>query len=115
MRNFLLGILITVVVVLVFRQCTYKPKISVMESSQLIEKQLSQVSKLVVTEGHYTEVFNYQDSKAIFGAYYKANKKALVVVNAKVEVSYDLSQLEYRIDQKTKTIEIISIPGIIYS
>jgi hypothetical protein len=110
MRNFLLGVLITVVIVLVFRQCTYKQDITVGESSELIEKQLNQVSKLVVTEGHFTEVFNYQDSKAIFGEYYKANKKALVVVNAKVDVRYDLSELKYQVNEDEKTIEILAIP-----
>lgn len=110
MRNFLLGILITVVILLFYRQCTYRSEISVRTSSELIQEQLNQVSKLVVTEGHFTEVFNYENSKEIFGEYLTADKKALVVVNAKVSVSYDLSQLKYSLNEETKTIEILNIP-----
>jgi hypothetical protein len=110
MRNFLLGILLAVVVVLVFRQCAEKSDSGVKASSHLIREQLQQVSKLVVTEGHFTEVFNYNNSKNIFGEYLTADKKALVLVNAKVLVSYDLTQLDYQINESSKTIEILSIP-----
>tara|TARA_B110000240_G_C13410794_1_gene415089 strand:+ start:288 stop:776 length:489 start_codon:yes stop_codon:yes gene_type:complete len=64
----------------------------------------------VVTEGHFSEVFNYKKSKDIFGAYLTAEKKALVVVNADVTVAYDLSKLEYQIDDVNRILHIISIP-----
>jgi uncharacterized protein YjdB len=38
------------------------------------------------------------------------DKKALIVVNADVTVAYDLHQMKYDIDEKNKTITIISIP-----
>ncbi|MBO3117045.1 DUF4230 domain-containing protein [Winogradskyella sp. DF17] len=110
MRNFLLGILITVVILLLYKQCTNRSENSLRTSSELIQEQLNQVSKLVVTEGHFTEVFNYENSKEIFGDYLTADKKALVVVNAKISVSYDLSKLEYSLNEETKTIEILNIP-----
>jgi hypothetical protein len=37
-------------------------------------------------------------------------KKALMVVNADVTVSYDLSQIKYDINETTKTISITNIP-----
>ena len=37
-------------------------------------------------------------------------KKALIIVNADVTVSYDLHQMKYDIDEKNKTITILSIP-----
>jgi len=37
-------------------------------------------------------------------------KKALMVVNADVTVSYDLSQIKYDINETTKTISIKNIP-----
>lgn len=110
MRNFLLGILITVLIILVYRSCSNTSNTAVSTSSELIEKQLKQVSKLVVTEGYFTEVYNYENSKEIFGEYLTADKKALVVVNAKVSVSYDLGKLRYHIDEDSKTINIIAIP-----
>ncbi|EMQ96519.1 hypothetical protein D778_01001 [Xanthomarina gelatinilytica] len=39
-----------------------------------------------------------------------AEKKALVVVNADVTIAYDLSKIEYQIDEATKTLNITSVP-----
>lgn len=80
------------------------------ENSALIQEQIRNVSKLVVTEGHFSQVFTYKNSKAIFANLVNVEKKALVVVNADVTVSYDLSQIEYELDEKTKTLKILSIP-----
>ena len=102
--------LLAVTIMLVYRQCTYSPTIVVRESSTLIKEQLKNVSKLVVTEGHFSEVFNYENSKEIFGEYLTAEKKALVVVNANVSIAYDLEKLTYKLDEQTKTLQILSIP-----
>ncbi|NNF86523.1 MAG: DUF4230 domain-containing protein, partial [Winogradskyella sp.] len=61
-------------------------------------------------EGHFSEVFNYEDSKDIFGSYLTADKKALVVVNADVTVSYNLSKLTYNADEANKVLTITNIP-----
>lgn len=110
MRKFLFGIILTLAIVLLFKYCTYKPTIVVKESSELIKEQINNVGKLVVTEGHFSEVFNYKDSKQIFGNYFTANKKALVVVNADVTVAYDLNELKYEIDEVNKVLTITKIP-----
>ncbi|MEO9076161.1 MAG: DUF4230 domain-containing protein [Gelidibacter sp.] len=80
------------------------------ENSALIQEQIRNVSKLVVTEGHFSQVFTYKNSKAVFANLVNVEKKALVVVNADVTVSYDLSQIEYELDETTKTLRILSIP-----
>ena len=56
------------------------------------------------------KVFNYKNSKDIFGAYITSEKKALVVVNADVTIAYDLSKIEFQVDEATKALTIISIP-----
>ena len=76
----------------------------------LIQEQINNVSKLIVTEGHFAEVYNYKDSQQLFGPLITADKKALVVVNAEVTVAYDLSLIKFDIDEATKTLRIISIP-----
>ncbi|MBN8567355.1 MAG: DUF4230 domain-containing protein [Flavobacteriales bacterium] len=79
-------------------------------NSALIEKQLKNVSKLVVTEGHYSQVMTYKDQKKYFMDLVSFEKKALMVVNADVTVSYDLSKIKYDINETTKTISITNIP-----
>jgi len=112
MRKILFGVIITLIVLFTFKYCGEKKedKITLQENSALIQQQLKNVGKLIVTEGHFSEVFNYKNSKEIFGEYFTSDKKALVVVNADVTVAYDLSKIEYKIDEENKILQIISIP-----
>lgn len=112
MRKILFGVIITLVILFTFKYCGDKKKdeIILKESSGLIQESLKNVGKLVVTEGHFSEVFNYQNSKAIFSDYFSAEKKALVVVNADVTIAYDLSKIQYKIDEENKVLTILSVP-----
>lgn len=112
MRKIILGVVIAMVLLFTFKYCDSKKedRIVLQESSALIQKQINNVGKLIVTEGHFSEVFNYRNSKDILGSFFTSEKKALVVVNADVFVSYDLSLITYHIDEKTKTLTILSIP-----
>lgn len=76
----------------------------------LIQEQISNVSKLIVTEGHFAEVYNYKDSQELFGPLITADKKALVVVNAEVTVAYDLSKIDFEVDEANRTLHIKSVP-----
>lgn len=80
------------------------------ENTALIQESIRNVSKLVVTEAQFSEVFNYKSSKELFGRFVTSEKKALVVVNAEVQVAYDLSQLKFDLNEETKTLTILSIP-----
>jgi hypothetical protein len=112
MKKVVLGIIITLIGVLIFRSCSEdkKEKAILQENSMLIQQQISNVSKLIVTEGHFAEVYNYKDSQELFGPLITADKKALVVVNAEVAVAYDLSKIDFELDEENKTLRIKSIP-----
>ena len=110
MKKFLFGVLLTITILLVYRQCTHESTVVINNSSDLIQEQLKNVSKLVVSEGYFSKVFNYENSKEILGEYLIAEKKAIVVVNAKVTIAYDLEKLTYKLDEDTKTLQILSIP-----
>lgn len=112
MQKIIVGVIIAIVLLLTFRYCDSKKedKIVLQESSNLIKEQIKNVGKLVVTEGHFSEVFNYKNSKEILGSFLTSDKKALVVVNADVTIAYDLSKIKFDINQETKTLTILSIP-----
>ncbi len=110
MKKVILGICLTLVVLFVLNKCKNDQKAEVIEHSALIEKQLKNVSKLVVTEGNFSEVFSYKKSKAIFGDLIEVEKKALVVVNAEVTIAYDLSKIEFDLDEENKVLTITKIP-----
>ncbi|WP_299709861.1 DUF4230 domain-containing protein [uncultured Tenacibaculum sp.] len=68
------------------------------------------LSKLVVSEGTYSEMYSFSDTKKYFFDYVEFQKKAMLSVNAKVEVGYDLSKLDIQIDSVAKQIVINKIP-----
>lgn len=112
MRKILFGVIITLVILFTFKYCgdKKKEKLVLKESTALIQEQINNVGKLVVTEGYFSEVFTYKNSKDIFGDLLSAEKKALVVVNAEVTIAYDLSEIEYDVDEVNKTLTITNIP-----
>ena len=87
-----------------------KEKQHTVNETQLMLEGLKQVSKLQVTEAQFTEVINYKDVKSYAYDYLQFEKKALVVVNAKAKISYDLRKLTYELDSINKNITITNIP-----
>jgi hypothetical protein len=112
MKNILFGIVVALLAVVSFQYFSTKKaeEVQLLANSALIQKELKNVGKLVVTEGHFSQVYNYKSSKAIFGNLIDTEKKALVVVNADVTIAYDLSKIEYDLDETTKTLTITKIP-----
>jgi len=112
MRKILLGVFITVILVFFLQYCEFRrdDREQVKANSELIQQQLQNVGKLIVTEGSYAEVFTYEDSKKLYFDVFSASKKALIVVNAKANIAYDLSKIETTIDAENKTVTILSIP-----
>lgn len=104
---------VILLIVLAFRYCEFKKddddKTS-FEETALIQQQLVNVGKLVVTEGHYSEVLTYKNQQSYFMDMVSFEKKALVIVNAEASVSYDLRQIQYDVDEANKTVTIKNIP-----
>lgn len=111
-KKIIVGAGIVGVVFLLFRFCEFKKEDSgVLEyNTNLIQQQILNVGKLVVTEGHFSEVVTYKNQQKYMMDMLSFEKKALVIVNAKVSISYDLHQLKYDIDEASKTITIKNIP-----
>ncbi|MEL6974588.1 MAG: DUF4230 domain-containing protein [Bacteroidota bacterium] len=112
MKKVLAGALLALTSVLIYKSCTERKEENniLEENSMLIQQELQNVSKLMVSEGHFSEVYSYKDSKELFGPMLTADKKALVVVNAAVSISYDMRQLTYEIDTETKTVRVNHLP-----
>ncbi len=80
------------------------------EEIKVMVSGIQNLSKLVVSEGNYSEMYSFSDTKKYLFDYVHFQKKAILSVNAKVEVGYDLSQLEIQIDSIGKQIFINKIP-----
>ncbi|PKD21069.1 hypothetical protein APR41_11655 [Salegentibacter salinarum] len=112
MRNFLIGAILVLLVVFGIRYCENKnnERDQLEESTALLQQQIKNVGKLVVTEGTFSQVYSYNDSKKFYLDIFSARKKALIVVNATATVAYDLSKLQTEIDEENKIVRITYIP-----
>jgi hypothetical protein len=112
LRRILIGIGVIVGIFLLFKFCDFKKNDDedITYNTNLIQQQILNVGKLVVTEGHFSEVITYKNQQKYLLDMLSFEKKALVVVNADVTVAYDLHKMKYDIDEKNKTITIVSIP-----
>ena len=80
------------------------------EDIQIVVQSIRNMSKLVVTEGVFSEVYSYKNAKKYFYDTFEFNKSAIVTVNAKVQVLFDLEKMVVEIDSIYKKIKIKSIP-----
>lgn len=111
-KKIVIGVIVVAAVLLLFKYCDFKKndESDISYNTNLIQQQIVNVGKLVVTEGHFSEVITYKNQQKYLMNMVSFEKKALVVVNADVTVAYDLQKMKYDIDEKNKTITIISIP-----
>lgn len=113
MRNRIIFVVLAAILIFIsFKYCTFKDQdsSSLENSTALIQQQILNVGKLVVTEGHFSEVLTYKDQDKYFGGMISFDKKALVVVNAEVTVSFNLREVKYDVNEKSKTVTITNIP-----
>lgn len=109
-KKLFFGLLFLVLAFFTYKYFAGESEGSTEYNSNLIQEQIKSVGKLVVTEGHYSQVLTFKDQDSYFGGLVSFDKKAIVVANSDVSVMYDLRQMQYDIDEKNKTIRIVSIP-----
>ena len=112
LKRILIAIAVIGGIFLLFKYCDFKKNDDedITYNTNLIQQQILNVGKLVVTEGHFSEVITYKNQQKYLMDMLSFEKKALVVVNADVTVAYDLHKMKYDIDEVNKTITIVSIP-----
>ena len=112
LRRILIATAVIGGIFLLFKYCDFKKNDDedITYNTNLIQQQILNVGKLVVTEGHFSEVITYENQQKYLLDMLSFEKKALVIVNADVTVAYDLHKMKYDIDEKNKTITIVNIP-----
>ncbi len=80
------------------------------ESSHTIAESMRKVFKVVSAEGHFNEIYNYEETTKIFN-FIPSKKKALVIVQAKVLVGYDFEKFKWEFDEVNKTVKLLNFPA----
>lgn len=78
------------------------------EATVLIER-IEKVFKVVMAEGYFTEIYNYEDDKSIWNLI-NDKKKALIIAKAKVLVGYDFGKMRFHISENEKKMIIDFFP-----
>jgi hypothetical protein len=79
------------------------------QSVVLLEK-IKNVCKLVTVEGDFSEVYHYENTKERFLSLITSKKKAILLVNAKAQIGYNLSKIKLQANSASKTIFITDFP-----
>jgi hypothetical protein len=79
------------------------------ESTILLEK-VEKVFKIVLAEGHFSEIYDHTSEKEILFGLTTTNKKALIVAKAKVLVGYDFSKVKINWVQGTRKMVVEEFP-----
>lgn len=79
------------------------------ESSHTIAESMRKVFKIVSAEGHFNEIYNYEETSRIFN-FIPSKKKALVIVQAKVLVGYDFEKFKWEIDEQNRSVRLVHFP-----
>lgn len=79
------------------------------ESSHTIAESMRKVFKVVTAEGHFNEIYNYEETTKLFN-FIPSKKKALVIVQAKILVGYDFEKFKWEINDELKTVKLVHFP-----
>ncbi|WP_299891211.1 DUF4230 domain-containing protein [uncultured Lacinutrix sp.] len=79
------------------------------QSVILLDK-IKKVCKFITVEGDFAEIYHYEDVKERFLKLVSSKKKALVVIDAKAHVGFDLSKIEMVSNPQNKKITLNHFP-----
>ena len=82
-----------------------KAKQHLSSQSALLLDKIKQVCKLITVEGEFSEIFSHRDQKNYFFKLLQLEKKALLIVKAKVLIGFDLTKI--RIEANTRRRQVI--------
>ena len=106
--GFIIGIIIGILLTLLYMERQKNQDIHI--QSNTIMNNLKQMNKMVVTEAYFDEVYSYKDSDKYLFDMLEFDKNVILLVKAKAQISYDLSQMKVELDSVHKVIRITKFP-----
>ncbi len=85
-------------------------KSSVRTQSTVLKEKIKSVCKLITVEGDFAEIYHYESVKDKFFKLLSGTKKALIIIDAKAYVGFDLSKVSLESDTKNKKIILTHFP-----
>jgi hypothetical protein len=110
-RGMLVAFIISIIGLYVYQNILQKKGSTTEEESVILLKSIENISKLMLVEANFNEVYTYKDKSNVFFGFIPTEKKAIVVLNAKVQVGYDLKKIKFEINKERKELIIQSVPA----
>ncbi len=87
-----------------------KSKLKNSEQSAVLIDKIKSVCKFITVEGDFSEIYHYENLKDKYINLILGKKKAIVLVNAKAHVGFDLSKIRMDSDNENKKIILTNFP-----
>jgi hypothetical protein len=78
--------------------------------SVIIMEKIRKVWKLITVEGEFAEIYHYENTKERFMSMVSSKKRAILLINAKAHVGYDLSKIKMEAINAKKVIRLTEFP-----
>jgi len=78
--------------------------------SVVLMERIRSVCKFITVEGDFSEIYHYESFKKKWIEKFIGTKKALILIEAKAHVGFDLTKIKMRADTETKTIVVYNFP-----
>jgi len=80
------------------------------QQSVVLMEKIRSVCKFITVEGDFSEIYHYQNVKDKWLNLFLGSKKALVLIDAKAYVGFDLTKIKMHPDVKNRTIILTDFP-----
>ncbi len=80
------------------------------EQSIVLMEKIRTVCKFITVEGDFAEIYHYQNVKDKIATFLLGKKKAIILINAKAHIGFDLTQIRMESDTTNKIIRLTQFP-----
>jgi Protein of unknown function (DUF4230) len=94
----------------VYNRFTKKEGTLIKNESVILLERVEKVFKVVLAEGHFSEIYDHSSKSDVLFGLTTVNKKALIVAKAKVLVGFDFAKVKIRWEEGTRRMIIEEFP-----
>lgn len=78
--------------------------------SVILMERIRTVCKFITVEGDFAEIYHYESLKTKWVEKLLGTKKAIVLIDAKAHIGFDLTKIKMEADEKKRTIRLYAFP-----
>jgi len=78
--------------------------------SVILMEKIRSVCKFITVEGDFSEIYHYKNVKDKWVNLFLGSKKALILIEAKAHVGFDLTKIKMDANTQTRTIKLTNFP-----